>query len=78
MKVRFVTTNRIAFNTGADILRDVLDAVVIDNLEVGVGSLVQDACLKVGERRCSSASDEPKESRALEMHGESFAGDERR
>lgn len=69
MKVRFVTTNRIAFNTGADVLRDVLDAVVGDNLEVGVGSLVQDARLKVGEGRCSSASDECEESRALEMHG---------
>lgn len=77
MKVRFVTTNRIAFDTGADIFRDVLDGVVADNLEVGVGSLAQDACLRVGERRCSSASDEPKKSRALEMHGGSFPGDER-
>ena len=43
MKVWFVTTNCIALNTSAHILRDVLDAIVGNDLEVGVGSLAQDA-----------------------------------
>ena len=75
VKVRFVTADCVALNTSADILRDVLDAIVGNDLEVGVGSLAQDAWLKVGEGCCSSASDEREESRGLEMHGGRFAGD---
>lgn len=77
MKVRFVTANRVAFNTRADIFRDVLDAVVVDNLEVGIGSFAHDVRFTIGEGSRSSASDEGQESRALEMHDESIAGDGR-
>lgn len=69
MKVRFVTTNRVAFSASANILRDVLDAVVRDLLEVRIGSFAHGVRLKICEGHRSCASGEDEKSGALEMHG---------
>lgn len=43
VKEWFVTTNCVSFSTAAEALRNVLDAVVRDNGEVGVGSFGQES-----------------------------------
>lgn len=60
VQVRFVTANCVALSTTAEVLRDVLDAAVRDNREVGVDPLGQEV-LGVSERRCGSACDEEEE-----------------
>ena len=54
---RFVATNRIAFRAAAVALRDVFDAVVPDDREIGVCPFGQEA-LRFGEGCCRSTCDQ--------------------